>query len=116
MNRLSLIILISSCIGCSNIHFKTDNSEFRNTKISFEENSNHNKEVNIKVEKEFFLWGFYPSHELNIDKEMANQGHQSISSFEIEQRPSTKDVLFTLLTFGVYFPQTYYLAGKTSIQ
>lgn len=116
MNRLSLIILLYSCSSCSNIHFKTDNSKNRNTEISFEENKNHKEVVNIKVEKEFFLWGYFPAHELNIDKELANKGVESISGFEITLRPSPSDFLLTFLTFGVYYPQTYYLAGKSNIQ
>jgi hypothetical protein len=116
VNRLGLIILLFSGISCSSIHFKTDNSTNRNTIISFEENTNHNEIVNIKVEKEFFLWGYFPAHEIEIDKELAKLGHKSISSFVITQKPTAKDVLLTFLTFGFYYPQTFYLAGKSTIQ
>lgn len=112
MIRLSQIILIISFISCSNINYKVENSADSKADISFEENINHNEKVNIKIEKEFFLWGFYPNHEIKVDDVVAKNGYDSISELVIKEEPSKMNVLFTLLTFGVYYPQTYYLEGK----
>lgn len=115
MNKLGLIILLISTFSCSSIQFKTDNLKNQNVDITFDKNIKHKDEVRVKIEKKFFLWGSIPNHEVDVSKVLADKGYDSISSFVIKEEPTAQDMILTLITFGMYYPQTYYLSGNSSI-
>ena len=104
MNLLSLILLFSF-ISCSTIHVKSNDQ----TTITFDKIKSHKEKIQIKVEKEYFLWGLFPQHDIYVDQELKAKGFEKVSSLEISKVRETKDLIWTLVTFGVYMPQTYHI-------
>lgn len=77
----------------------------------------HTKDVSTSVTKEFFLWGLIPkSHDLYVDEAMANRGYDSIANLVVTQKNTTSDVVWSILSFGVYMPQTYQIKGRSLIK
>lgn len=112
----SWIVLLLSLASCSAVQIKSSLSN--NSSISFEkQNKNHDKSIDVKVTKDFFLWGLVPrQHEIILEKELGNKGYSEVSEFNIIQKNSSIDFLWMVLTFGVYYPQTYHLKGKSYIK
>lgn len=107
MNLLSLILLFSF-ISCSTIHVKSNDQ----TTVVFSSVKSHKEKVKVLIEKEYFLWGLFPEHEIIIDKEFKKNGFDNVSSLKISKVRSTKDIIWSLVTFGVYMPETYELNAK----
>jgi hypothetical protein len=81
-----------------------------------DKNDEHTQDIEVKVDKEFFLWGLFPKHEVFIDKELVDSGAETASSVMITNSQSMKNTLWTLFTFGVYYPQTFTINAKIGSQ
>jgi hypothetical protein len=80
--------------------------------ISLDKNTTHEEDIEIKVEKDFFLLGYFPKHEIFIDDQLIDTGATEASSITIENQYEFKNSLWALFTFGVYYPQTYLIKAK----
>lgn len=99
--------------SCSTTNIKSRN----NLPIKFSHVEANTKEVNVSVTKEFFLWGMIPNaHDLYIDEALANRGYDSLGDLVVTHKNSTSDIVWMLLTFGVYLPQTYHIKGNSVIK
>jgi hypothetical protein len=96
-------------VSCSAIHIKSNNQ----FPVSFEKQESHTKEVTLDVTREFFLWGLVPTkHEIIVDDEFVKNGHENVADLMVTGKNTHKDVIWSLVTFGLYMPQTYQLTGK----
>ena len=96
--------------GCATIHFRSHNS----VPISFMGNGEHQKEVLIKGEKNFYWWGTDPEyHEVFVDEEVRKAGYPSLSKAIIYEQKDPQDILISFLTFGIYMPRGWTITGYT---
>lgn len=113
MSKILFFIFALTSFSCSTTNIKSKN----NFPIDFESKDDHTKEVSASVTKQFFLWGLVPkSHDLYVDEAMANRGYDSIGELVVTQKNTTSDIVWTLLSFGMYLPQTYHIQGKSIIK
>lgn len=104
-----LIVCLVICFtGCATAEFKSHNK----INISLSENNTHVEEIEFKVDKDFFLLGYFPKHEIFIDDKLTDAGAIDASSLVIENHYEFKNSLWALFTFGVYYPQTYKIKAK----
>jgi len=81
--------------------------------ITFSEKDTHTKEVKVTVSKQFFLLGLIPNqHEVEVDIVFQEKGYESVTDVRITKERSYSNVLWSVLTFGFYYPQTYTLIGN----
>lgn len=78
-----------------------------------DKNDEHTQDIKVSVDKEFFLWGLFPEHEVFIDKELVNDGVETASSVSISSSKNLKNILWSFFTFGVYYPQTFIINART---
>lgn len=113
MIKVLFFTLTFLSLSCANTQIKSSD----NVPLSFKKQENFDNEIDIQITKEFFLWGLIPRvHEIDIDKEILNKGVNSATELVVEHKNRTSDVVWSLLTFGVYYPQTFHLKAKTSIR
>lgn len=113
MSKILFFIFASTFISCSTTNIKSKN----NFPIKFESIDGDTKQVSTSITKEFFLWGMIPrSHDIYIDEVMANRGYESIGDLVVTQKNTTSDIVWSLVSFGVYLPQTYEIKGKSIIK
>lgn len=111
MTKLSLIFNLVFFISCSSVKFKSSDI----IPISLEENENHKLDIKERVETSFYLWGLLPSqHIVEVDKEFEKKGHTVASNLEIVEVEKNKKFLWTVLSFGLYIPQTFELVAKST--
>lgn len=103
---LSLTFFLS--FSCSSIEFKSNDK----INLSLDKKNTHEEDIEIKVDKDFFLLGFFPKHEIFIDDYLVDKGATEASSITIENHYEFKNSLWALFTFGVYYPQTYKIKAK----
>ena len=111
MNKSIFIFFILLSISCSQIKIKSSTQ----SKVSFKKEINAKENILIIKDKDYFLWGLIPTHELDIGKVLVNKGYTNISSLEISSERNLKNTVLTFLTFGVYCPETYIIKGNTNI-
>lgn len=113
MGKIIFFILFFAFCSCSTTYIKSQNK----IPVTFENKAEHPKDVKVSVTKEFFLWGLIPSHhEIDVDEQLGNKGYESVSDLVVTQKNQRSDVIWTLVTFGMYYPQSYEIQGKTSIR
>lgn len=113
MSKVFVFIFALSLCSCSTTNIKSND----NLPITFTADEEHTKEVKAVVTKEFFLWGMVPaSHDIYIDSVLANKGYDKVSSLKVTQKNRTSDVVWSILSFGVYWPQTYEIQGKSTLK
>ncbi len=109
--KLSLLFFLIAITSCTTIHYRSKNS----IPIVFEGNPKHQKEVSIVGHRDFYFWGIEPEkHEVFIDEEVRNAGHDSISKLIIYEQKNPQDTLISFLTFGFYIPRGYTITGYVS--
>ena len=111
MKKWILKLICLSLLSCSSIQFKSEN----NIEVSLDKNTTHEKDIEIIINKDFFMLGYFPKHEILIDEVLADKGATEASSVEIENYYDFKNSLWALFTFGVYYPQTYLIKAKVKI-
>ena len=102
------LIFISACSSV------TISSNTSSNSIVFGPKAKHTRDISIKVQKEYYLWGLVPdTRELRLDREFAERGTNSVAEVQIKEEPTGTDLAWTLFTLGFYAPRTYVLKGKT---
>lgn len=111
MKILLVLILLASITGCTTIHFRSNNT----IPVTFEGNPEHRNEVSIIGHRDFYFWGIEPDqHEVYIDEEVRQAGHDGMSKLIIYEHKNPQDILISFLTLGFYMPRGYTITGFTS--
>lgn len=103
MKKTLILFLSMTLISCSTL------------KVSFEKSSINNekkiaKEEGFSIRKEFFLWGLIPkNHELNVSEVLVDNGFDGVQKFSVYRESKLEDVIWSILSLGVYTPITYRL-------
>lgn len=78
------------------------------------ERSNYTKEIELEVNKEYFLYGLIPTtHSLDVDEILKDAGIDSVSDLKVIRARRTKNIVWSLVTLGFYMPETYILKART---
>lgn len=111
MKIFSSLLLLGTMIGCTTIHFRSNNT----IPITFEGNPKHQKEVTIVGQRDFYFWGIDPEHHVVLlDEEVRKAGHDGMSKVIIYEQKNPQDMLISFLTLGIYLPRGYTITGFTS--
>lgn len=111
MIKLFYFLSLIQIVGCSSIQFSSSNSIPVN--LNFKEDLS--PEISIEVTKSFYLWGAYPSVQIvEVDKEFEEKGFRSVSDLRIKEIKKNNKFMWMLLTFGMYYPQTFSLLASTN--
>lgn len=106
----TFLIILLLCTSCSKLKIKTS----KNFPITTSQIEKDTKSIEVKVTKNFYLWGLIPNeHELLLDKELLKIGVKRLSALEITELSEGKDTWMKILSFGLFLPQTYLITGKT---
>lgn len=110
MARLGFLIILIFNIGCSAIKIHSSSK----VDVSMSEREEYTKEIELEVDKEFFLYGLVPTtHNLNVDKFLKEAGIDSVSELKIIKVRKTRNIAWSLFTLGFYTPETYLIKAKT---
>lgn len=113
MSKIFLYIFAFILCSCSTTNIKSKN----NIPLTFASEEESTKDIKTSVTKEFFLWGMIPrSHDLYIDDALAKRGYDKVTNLVVTQKNRTSDIVWTILSFGVYLPQTFEISGKSTIK
>ena len=111
MKIISSLLLLGTLASCTTIHFRSNNS----IPVTFEGNSNHQKEVTIQGQRDFYFWGADPEHHVvYLDEEIRKAGYDGMSKVIIYEQKNPQDMLISFLTLGIYLPRGYTITGYTS--
>lgn len=104
MKKFSPLILALMVSSCSSLEFNTDGRE--PFYVSAQPKSE--RIVEMVRTKDFYLWGFFPETQFfNFQDEFKNEGLYNPSYISVEQKHSFKNVLYALVTLGMYTPVDY---------
>jgi len=104
----SLILLLS--FGCSSIKVHSSHK----VDVSMNEREEYTKEIELEVDKEFFLYGLIPTtHTLDVDEILKDAGVDSVSDLKVVRVRRGKNITWSLISLGFYTPETYVLKAKT---
>lgn len=68
----------------------------------------HLTRVQLKGQKEFYLWGLYPQkHIINVDIELSDSGVTSAAKLRIKEFMLPISFLWSIISFGFYIPKNY---------
>lgn len=111
MNSISILLLAGMIVGCTTIHFRSNSS----VPVTFAGNPDHQKEVMIEGQRDFYFWGLQPEHEeVFIDEEVRKAGYDGLSKAIIYEHKNTQQTLISFLTLGIYLPKGYTITGYSS--
>lgn len=114
MKNLLTSLFFITLFSCSSYQLTNSNL---NTNVSFEENKNHTKEIQLEIKRDYFLWGSVPSNrKIDVSKELNLRGITSLSSLQFKKIGNSGDALWSILSLGFYNPETYLISGKSSIK
>jgi hypothetical protein len=106
--KQSLFLSLVFFISCSSIHFSSHNQ----IPTSFDYKEDKDLHFSVEVSKPFYMWGMYPNKQtVYVDDLFISEGYKSISHLQIAEVNTNEKVMWMLLTFGMYYPQTYMLSG-----
>jgi hypothetical protein len=109
-NIIYAILIACICTSCSTIVYRSKGR----IPATFGKSPKHHREVILRGEKGFYLWGLIPSrHYVYIDEIAKESGLKELSRIEIYERKTLKDVILTVLSAGLYAPSTYQVEGMT---
>lgn len=99
----SIILMLLFC-ACSTMEFNTSGQE----PFTVAARSMSERLVTVETTKDFYFWGMSPLNpEFNLQDETDGAGVYNPSYVAIEQRYKFSDILYTLITLGLYCPVTY---------
>ncbi len=111
MIKLNLILTLVLLISCSNLNFKSS----QKISTTFDYKPERTQEVSIKVTKHFYMWGLYPNkHTIDVDKVFLEKGFDSVSDLKINEIKTVDKAVWSVITLGMYYPESYMLVGKTN--
>ncbi len=98
------IFMVLVCSACSTMEFNTGGQE----PFLVSAKSNSERLVSVEKTKDFYFWGMSPEKsEFNLQDETKDQGVFNPSYVAIEQHFTFTDVLYSVITLGLYCPVTY---------
>ncbi|MBC7429298.1 MAG: hypothetical protein H7336_11840 [Bacteriovorax sp.] len=110
-NFVFSIFLVLTLSSCSTMEFNTNGRE----PFTVAAQSKSEKQVTVEATKDFYFWGMSPTKpEFNLQDETRRLGVYNPSYVTIEQSYSFSDVLYTIITLGLYCPVTYKLTLLTN--
>ena len=102
--KITLLILLSITVSsCSTF------------KVSFKDRAIYNEKKKVEedgfsIHRELFLWGLIPkNHELDVSEFLKEKGIKEVKGFSVYRESKLEDVIWSILSLGVYTPQTYRL-------
>jgi hypothetical protein len=99
-----LLITLFVLASCSSTKF-TSNGKIP---VKFEADEDHQKEVVIKGDKKFYLWGLVPEqHTVYVDEVIDQAGFEEASGVFIQETREPLNTLIGILSFGLYIPKSY---------
>lgn len=109
VTRIFFILLLLS--SCSSIKIYSSSPTLE---LSMEDRENYTKEIEYKVDKEFFFFGMIPTtHKLDIAESFKEAGVDSAAEVKVIKERKTKNMLWAFFTFGLYTPESYVIKAKT---
>ncbi|MCT4640814.1 MAG: hypothetical protein N4A33_00855 [Bacteriovoracaceae bacterium] len=101
LRKILLMLLVLTSCASTKISFIQDSSESEKTQVTY------------SIKQDYFLWGSFPARqEVNVGQFFQKKGYKKIESFSVQYERETQDVIWTLLSLGVYTPQTLILKAK----
>lgn len=111
LGKISLFVFLTTMLGCTSILYRSRGK----IPTSFDYNPAHPREIVIKGEKKFYLWGLIPNtHYVYIDEVIDRAGFEEVSKIEIQEEREAKNMLISILTFGLYIPKSYTINANTN--
>lgn len=97
-------------LGCGRLQFQSKEG----SKVSFYPQSKYSKEVRIKGNRSYYLWGLLPfKHSIFVEDELRKYGHTGLASTRISETLTATDVIWTMFTLGMYAPKSFIIEGFT---
>ena len=98
------IFTLLAFTACSTMEFNTSGREAFSVNVF----SGSEKLLTVEKTKDFYFWGMTPEHpEFNLQDEAQGLGIFNPSYVTVEQNYTFSNVLYTLITLGLYCPVTY---------
>ncbi|MBC7714741.1 MAG: hypothetical protein H7177_15450 [Rhizobacter sp.] len=103
-NFVFSIFLVLALSSCSTMEFNSSGSEA----FYVAAQAKSEKQVVAIKTKDFYFWGMSPEKpDFNLQDETNGLGVYNPSYVNIEQSYSFSDILYTVITLGLYCPVTY---------
>lgn len=72
----------------------------------------HNKLLELRGRKEFYLWGLIgPDDTVYLDEEFYNNGMSSVAGINVHEYQKTSSFLKALFSLGFFIPKDYIISG-----
>ncbi|MBC74638.1 MAG: hypothetical protein CME64_01340 [Halobacteriovoraceae bacterium] len=111
MARIKILFLMLISFGCSTAKIQSTSS----IPVTFESKTDHTRDISVEVQRDYYLWGLLPStHNIALDKEFERVGAKSVAEVSIEEVTRKTNIVWSVLTFGFYTPNSYVLRGKSN--
>lgn len=107
----AFLILICAVLftSCTTISFKGKGL----IPLYLTERPDHQKYVEVKGHKEFYLWGLVgPDTEVFMDEEIYDQGFISAANVTVQEYQDLGHFLSALFSFGFYIPKDYKVTAR----
>lgn len=104
LSKLLIVFLLLLCSSCAQLEFHYDGpKEFHVSSIGGSE-----KIVEVDGMAPFYFWGLVPgTMKVNLDNEFFMLGANNPSMVKIESNTTALSLFYSIVTFGIYFPQSY---------
>jgi Bor protein len=106
MNFIFSLVVLLLLTSCSTIEFNTSGKET----FYLSPRPGSEKLIEVKVTKDFYFWGLTPKkgmRDFDLEDELDGYGVNQPSYVAVEQSFSFKNVLYTVVTLGLYCPVDY---------
>ena len=110
-NFVFSIFMMLGLGACSTMEFSTNGTEV----FTVAAQAKSEKQVTVETTKDFYFWGMSPERaQFDLQDETKWLGVYNPSYVTIEQSYSFSNILFTVVTLGLYCPVTYKLTLLTN--
>lgn len=106
--KLALLINLFLLMSCTSTRYQS--LGLINTFAGLK--STHTIHKKLAGHNEFYMWGILPHQKIvNIDKLAVQSGMSEFSVSKIEEYQTLKQFAFSVMTFGMYIPNSYKIVG-----
>lgn len=96
--------MLLALTACSTMEFNTSGREI----FRVNAHSSNEKVLSVEATKDFYFWGLSPDYaEFNLQDETIRLGVNDPSYVSVEQSYTFINILYTVITLGLYCPVTY---------
>lgn len=111
ISTLSLCCLLFYVSACSTVEVTTSGNEV----FYVSAYPKSDEVIELELKKDFYFWGLYPKvAELNLQDETKNLGLYNPSFVSVEQFYTKVDILYGIVTLGLYMPSSYKITLLTN--